>query len=395
MSQLHDTNREELRDLRRRLEAGARLVCVGYSGFGDMDILPVLRECAKEVQWFDKPGFKAPIDADVFVHNLESADNLLTRWAGVAEQPSFTKDEDGEHTNTVQMRARRMFGRFSTAVIMRVLASVAHENRFGALGLRVYRKLQELEGGDAVSDHELAVALERAGERRQAGIYLSRAADFAPSPIERTQLRAGAAFCLRQVGDLHGAIAEYDAGRETLLDGGAVLYSFADQILRGRVGAYAKLAGRASSIDKRREVLDTAHVDRDLRMLRQHEDLKDERPGRLELLLELEQLEVDILRSRSPATLSKRSKELWDWAMRTQDLEIEARAARVAAAARPGVGRGLALRTLMRVRRTGASRRDVPKLLGAIVLSLIPSLPPGWRLLDPIAILKLRFRESH
>ncbi|MCH7589679.1 hypothetical protein IIB34_01425 [PVC group bacterium] len=93
--------------------------------------------------------------------------------------------------------------------------------------------------------------------------------------------------------------------------------------------------------------------------------------------------------------MSKRSKELWDWAMRTQDLEIEARAARVAAAARPGVGRGLALRTLMRVRRTGASRRDVPKLLGAIVLSLIPSLPPGWRLLDPIAILKLRFRESH
>ena len=92
-----------------------------------MDILPVLRESADDVQWFDLPNFKSPIGAEVFVHDLKSEDNLLTRWAGLA--PTTQGGTNGAGPDIAAL-AEEAFESASTAVIMRALASVAHEARF-------------------------------------------------------------------------------------------------------------------------------------------------------------------------------------------------------------------------------------------------------------------------
>lgn len=91
MAQLADRQRPSLETLRTAIAKTKRLACIGYSGIGDIDILPILQDADNAgilIHWFGRPGFKPPTGGRVFHHDLSDSSNVLLRWAGIdAEVP--------------------------------------------------------------------------------------------------------------------------------------------------------------------------------------------------------------------------------------------------------------------------------------------------------------------
>lgn len=388
LRQLSDAHRPELQLLHEAIAKTRTVVCVGYSGFGDIDIVPVLRDAernlAPRVIWLDRPNFKPPVRARAYVHDLRTTGaNLLLAWASCTEhvRPSILPEEA---VATAEQRATLHFRDADPRTILRALASVAHEARFGRLSVELYRKAAATFGPDSVTDHDWGVAFERANDRKRAATYLLRASNSATG-TERVSHRAGAAFCLRQFGDLHAAAAIYDDVRAELrrAQTDQTPYSDVDNVLRGRIGVYAKLAARIPALQARMDFLERADALGDLASLNQCSDPKGQRAGRLQILYEFAELEIAILSSEHPHQLLDRAEELWDRSARLQDVEMQAKAARLIAATSRSWGVWRIIRTLNRSRETGASRRDVPKLMFGLFLAMQPLTPYRWQLVNP------------
>ena len=388
LEQLSDAERPALLRLRAAIAETRIVVCVGYSGFGDIDIVPVLREAERDLApriiWLDRPNFKPPVSARTVVHDLSSKDaNVLLKWASCTDTVDRTTAREVA-VKAVKQRAEQRFQDADPRTILRALASVAHEARYGRLGVEFYRKAAATFGPESVTDYEWGVAFERANDRKRAAKYLMRAADAAQG-TQRVSHRAGAAFCMRQLGDLHGASAIYDNARVELrqTQTAETPYADVDNVLRGRIGVYAKLAARLPALASRRELFARANIRQDLVSLSQCSDPKGQRAGRLQILFEFADLEIDILSSERPRQLYARTEELWDRSARLQDVEMQAKAARMVAATSRLRGSSLIVRTLNRSRETGASRRDVPKLIFALILAVQPFTPYRWQLVSP------------
>lgn len=388
LRQLSDIQRPELRQLREAIAETRIVVCVGYSGFGDVDIVSVLREAERDsaprIIWLDRPNFKPPVGARTYEHDLSSTDaNLLLKWASCTDaiRPSIGPEQA---IDAVEQRAMLHFQDADPRTILRALASVAHEARYGRLGVEFYRKTAATFGPESVTDYDWGVAFERANDHKRAARYLLRAADGAHG-TERVSHRAGAAFCMRQLGDLHAAAVIYDNVRIELrqIQTAETPYSDVDNVLRGRVGVYAKLAARLPALAIRRNFLGRANVLGDLVSLSQCPDPKEQRAGRLQILYEFAELEIDILSSERPRQLYDRAAELWDRSARLEDVEMQAKAARIVAATSRLRGFCLMARTLNQRRETGASRRDVPKLVFGLILAAQPFTPYRWQLVNP------------
>ena len=318
------------------------------------------------------------------MHDLSSKDaNVLLKWASCTDTVDRTTAREVA-VKAVKQRAEQRFQDADPRTILRALASVAHEARYGRLGVEFYRKAAATFGPESVTDYEWGVAFERANDRKRAAKYLMRAADAAQG-TQRVSHRAGAAFCMRQLGDLHGASAIYDNARVELrqTQTAETPYADVDNVLRGRIGVYAKLAARLPALASRRELFARANIRQDLVSLSQCSDPKGQRAGRLQILFEFADLEIDILSSERPRQLYARTEELWDRSARLQDVEMQAKAARMVAATSRLRGSSLIVRTLNRSRETGASRRDVPKLIFALILAVQPFTPYRWQLVSP------------
>ena len=391
MERLSDRSRPELAHFEERLLSSRRLACVGYSGWGDIDIYPIFARLAApptklHLLWFDLTRASPPVEAKVYTHNLRDAENVLTTWSGaVAIHPSISPSSPAPGIG-------ELLGSYAetrpTKDILRALASVAHEARHGPLGLALYELTDAVIGSGTISEYEWGVAYERANDRLEAAGHLLKAAQQAAG-MEALSHRAGVAFCLRSAGDLAGAKEIYDEVRSSPLIARDSPYNHLDNILRGRLGVYSKLAALLSSVRSRRELLMKSNVTDDVRLLREAEDPLGQRPGRLELLLDVAELEIDFLEGTvEKSALDERVRELWRRGHGLQDLEIESRVARLATAIRRQTGRSLVFSTAKSIRATDASRRDLRKLVGSFVASFLPLIPGRWFLLSPMDVLK-------
>jgi len=397
LKQLRPEERPELDRLRESIRRVGRVVCVGYSGFGDIDIIPVLRDaqlkrkkgpCGPDRHdgdkkqgvrfvWFDRRGFQPPVEAEVYVHDLERNDNILLRWADMCDSADAPESQVDEPSGVLD-RVPTLVKDVSTSTLLRALASVAHEGRIGKLALKLYALADQKD----VTCHDWAVAYERANDRRRAAECLFQEMERAPQD-RRGGLLASAGFCLRQVGRWRLAIGLHEEAREKLQANPDVPYGDYDSVLRGRAGAICRVAARIGDRGKRVELICKTGVRRDLRYLRLMPDPQGERNQRLALLIDVARLQIAALSHGRLRRLSEWSRRTWEGCWRLQDVEMEATAARMAAMVDPGLGRRLVVKTLREIRTTGASRRDAGKLLFFVLVTLVPMLPPRRRMLYP------------
>lgn len=398
LGQLANRERPSLDAFRSALNSIPRLACIGYSGWGDVDIFPLIQQFADrpdtDIMWFEFRTATPPVRARLYRHDLFLASNALTLWAGTdSVAGAETEELDGPDFAVL---ARELANAQTTTTLLRILASVAHEARFGPLGLRLYELACEVGGAAAVSHYEWGVAYERANDRRLAAQHLVQAAEES-SGDERISHYAGAAFCYRLVGRVEEALDIYERARSALVVRPDTPYSFLDNVLRGRAGLHLKLAAQISKVGSRLKYLEESGVEADLEVLERAQDPLNQRPGRLQLLLEMEQLELQSLAGDLPKDeLAERARELWTTAKGFQDLEIEARLARLAASIDKALGRRLLADARRDILRNGGSRRDLRKVVVAWAGTFIPFLPGRWFLLTPTEILRsMRIEIGH
>ena len=132
----------------------------------------------------------------------------------------------------------------------------------------------------------------------------------------------------------------YDEARSELSGAPQRTRAQVDNVIRGRIAVYAKLAAGLPRASERDDLVEQAGLVEDLALLRSAEDPLKERAGRLDLLQEFAAFEIDVLlEHRGRAELRSIASRLWVTSKGHQDLEVQAKAARLVAAVDKEQGR--------------------------------------------------------
>ena len=350
-----------------------RLLIVGYSGTGDLDVLPALRQIATDgvaMYWAELGGKTLPdltnmtrIDHDLSL----DGESVLMVWSKTTAASGNRWISGDKVRDQAIQRAKSALATAAPNQCFRASLALLLEARQGDAAVALLSWARASLPGFELDLHEAAVTYERASAYASAAAFLSLAALQAGRDgggDSEASLLAGVGFLLSQAGSFAAAARSYELARALLRPritnkDASVPFAVLDNVLRG--GLELHLRRRSAS-----KGLPTTEADSDLQVLLEHPECD---PLRRAL--------VEVCRAQlrnyqgNKATALVHAQDAVAQFRAIQHLEGWSRAARVLATMNSRLGVAALHEVNDRILQTGQARRDLPKNRLAIVLATL------------------------
>jgi hypothetical protein len=346
--------------------APKRMLIVGYSGAGDLDVLPSvidLGEAGIPIYWADLPNKQLPqvpgiirVDHDLSQPN----ESILMRWSGnLGRFDRWTDRSHGPVAPEIHQPTQIEAAHAALAVLL--------EARRGEAAVALLNWASTHVQYFEVDPNEAGIAYERARAYLSAAHYLIDAEDEAGRKGQITRqigLRASIAFVLRQAGRADEAKHWYENARLSLKE---LDLSIEDLPLADVDSVFREIQPQIRKVPKPLDSRAADRIESELNQLsvKANSDVLI----RSLVLLALTDLRMAQHRWKEAAVFAQSGLEKLD---AIHHLEGCSRAARQLACADKRKGRIALLRVIRQIRKTHHAERDLWKNWVALLLTLVP-----------------------
>lgn len=373
-----------------------RIFTVGYSGTGDLDIVPALQQAhgeGVEIWWSvrDKRTVPPLAVAGVVVTNLEdpsaTGNVLLALTSANAETPPVRR-RVAETVADVQQKLTSLVRELDLAALIRIPIALLLEAGLGWQAAKLLTAVDLFEPRFE-NREQLSLACERISAYAEAERCL--ALSEPANAMQKSSWLARRAFLIQESGDIESSRALYKRALGILNDIGTADFRTADFVRRGYLESNIDVCARHWTLSARKATADRFDLQRQCHALQEaawHED-----PMVAEVLA-LRSAQIDYLLSTSSEerkSAARKASEALGEAVRLQHAEGEAAASRFLIRAFGWSGLRLVwARRRETERPTRVPARDQLKLVPSVVVGLLPHFFLPWKLQPPMGLLVKR-----